>query len=336
LADGGEGSIDIFDSFPGVTTILSKVNNPLGDVIDADYRVLRNRAYIEMSRASGLNLISPSNHSALYSSTFGTGQLILDAIKKDCTEIFLFIGGSATTDGGIGMANALGYRFLDQNGKDLQPIGINLQSIDGIEKPGNLDLNDIKFTTICDVTNPLFGPNGAAQVYAAQKGANSNGIKILDDGLRNLSKIIEKDLGMSIGHIPGSGAAGGLGAGTLAFLNATLESGIAKIMELTDFENVASDADLLITGEGKSDSQSLKGKVISGVSEFAKQHDIPLGLLVGMNQLSVNEEKELGLHFLNDVLSSCSNLEDSLSKALQILETLSCKAIEKFITNFKV
>ncbi len=330
LADGGEGSLTIFDSDPDVEVRKMKVLDPLGREIITDYRIKRNSAFIEMAKASGLALLEESEFNVMKASSYGTGQLIADALDQRCKKIYLFIGGSATNDGGMGIAAALGYRFFDEENRSLESIGKNLIEVSRIEK-NRIDqrLHQISFFTICDVTNPFHGKNGAAHVYAKQKGASAKQIELLDKGLQNLAQIIERDIGKDIAHIRGSGAAGGIGGGSVAFLDAKIRPGIQTVMEMTGFEDACKNADLVISGEGKADQQSRHGKVISGVAALAKKNQIPLGLIVGINELDDTDLIYLNVKVAKDVLSKVGSLERAITSAEKVIEELSFEMIEE-------
>ena len=230
-----------------------------------------------MSSASGLSLLKKEEQNCMNTSSFGTGELIKDAINKGLTTINLYIGGSATNDGGVGIASALGFQFYDRLKKQLSPIGKNLKSIDHIDDSQvNFNFKEITFNVICDVDNPLYGRNGAAFVYARQKGANSLEIKKLDQGLINLQSILIKYNYPNVKNMPGSGAAGGVGGGLVSLLGAKLISGIKNLIEITQVKSKIKDCDIIITGEGKIDLQTEKGKVISGISSLARKYKKPI------------------------------------------------------------
>lgn len=330
LADGGEGSLAIFDGDPYAQIKKIKVSDPLGREITADYRIKAESAFIEMAKASGLALLKKSELNVMKATSFGTGQLIIDALDQGCKKIYLFIGGSATNDGGMGIAAALGYQFLDKENKLLEPAGESLIKVSRIET-NKVDrrLDQISFCTICDVTNPFYGEHGAAYVYAEQKGANAEQIKQLDKGLKNFAEIVKRDLGMDISDIAGFGAAGGIGGGSMAFLKSEIRPGIQTIMEMTGFEKVCKNADLIISGEGKADHQSKHGKVISGVAAFAKKYRIPLCLIVGANELDDADLEYLNVKAAKDVLSRVGSLEKALRNARGLIEELSFEMTEE-------
>ena len=269
VADGGEGTVEAFLYSLGGEKVYCKVKSPLGRDISAYYAILPDgTAVIEMAQASGLCI--EKRNSVMKASTFGTGQLILDALDRNCRKIIIGIGGSATTDGGTGALSALGVKFLDENGKEVTSGGEGLSDIHKIDL-GSLDerIRDCEIKVLCDVKNQLYGKKGAACVFAPQKGANEREVAILDNGLRNLAMMTENVLGKDCSSCEGAGAAGGLGFGLVAFLSAKLERGTDCVLETAAFAEKVKEADLVITGEGKMDSQSLMGKVPFGVANLS-------------------------------------------------------------------
>ncbi len=319
MADGGEGSIDAIQSAIGGELIPMFVKDPLFRNATASYLREGNKAYIEMAAASGLQLVKPGQRNPEYTTTYGTGQLIKHAWKNGCKEIYLFVGGSATNDGGMGMATAFGYNFTDNQGHELPPIGLSLAEIQAISAPEILP--DFELFVVCDVNNTLYGPNGAAHVFGEQKGADE-AMKIrLDEGLENLSERIKSDLGKDVSQVPGGGAAGGIAAGAMAFLNAKILPGAATIMEIVNFRAKLKDADLIITGEGKVDTQTLSGKLISGIAQATKEYKKDLWIICGKNELSVMDHKKLNVAKLYD-LSEISGHEYALSHAASCMHDL--------------
>lgn len=320
LADGGDGSMEVLQAHLELQEIQVEVHNPLGRLIQASYFMSGNTAFVEMAKASGLVLLAKNERNPLKTSTLGTGELIANALAHDAKKIFLFLGGSATNDAGIGIAHALGFRFLNQAGKLLSPIGENLIHIHQIQAPELV--SNIQFFCLCDVKNPLLGKNGASYVYAPQKGANPEQVVELERGMRNFAKQIEKQFAKDIRTIEGGGAAGGIAAGLSALLNAEIKSGIATILELTNFEQHIQAADWVISGEGKLDNQTLEGKAINGVSDLAKQYRKPLVLFVGQHELDEKAEKQLGIIQLYSVLANAENSEDAMQDGARILTDL--------------
>ena len=318
LADGGDGTIDVVKHYLKGDIVKVNVNDPLFRTVEAAYLLSQETriSYIEMAEASGLNLLREDEKNCMLTTTLGTGELIADALQKGAKEIILGIGGSATNDGGIGMASALGFRFLDKNNAVLEPKGENLIHIKTIDSSQvNALLKNVEVKVACDVTNPLYGKNGAAYIYASQKGASNEDLAALDNGLRNYSKIVQRQFGIDTQQIEGAGAAGGMGAGSVVFLNAQLTSGIELIKELADFDTSIKDADWVITGEGKLDDQTLSGKTISGVIKSAKNQNIPVAALCGSVNISVETQKELGLDYAISIVKGISDLEEAMASS---------------------
>ncbi len=283
VADGGEGTVDSFLRARGGEKIQLSVSGPFLEAVDAFYGLLDRgkTAVIEMAAAAGLPLVGEAKD-PLITSTYGVGQLILDAVGRGAEKIILGLGGSATNDGGCGAAAAAGIRFYRASGESFVPVGGTLHLIDRIDASGrSARLKNVEMVAMCDIDNPMFGPRGAAHVFAPQKGADEEAVECLDSGLRHLAELIRRDLGLEVAHIPGAGAAGAMGAGAFAFFGASLEPGIEAVLDTVGFESLAEGADLILTGEGKIDRQSLRGKVVIGVSRRAKKLDIPVVAIVG-------------------------------------------------------
>jgi len=326
LADGGEGAAQILTFHSGGRQIQCQVKDPLFRTVPATYGLSGNgkTAFIEMAQASGLQLLKPEERNPLDTTTFGTGELIADALRRGVHRIVLGIGGSATNDGGMGMATALGWRFLDATGHPLAPVGRNLGRVHRIAGKAEIKA---RIEVICDVDNPLYGPIGAAQVYAPQKGANAAAVAELDAGLTHFAELLKVYSGKAVAHLPGAGAAGGLGAGAMVFLNAQMRPGIEAVMEYTGFESALTGIDLVVTGEGKIDRQTLHGKLISGVCRRAKAHGIPVIAFCGALVASASEIREIGLLAAFPI----SNKPQSLPEALaQTARNLELAAVEVF------
>lgn len=321
MADGGDGSLAVLDYYFDLKTITKTVQDPLGRPIAASYKMQNQTAYIEMATASGLVLLKPEERNCMNTTSYGTGELIADALKKGAKEIYLFIGGSATNDGGIGMAEALGYRFYDVDGNQLAPIGKNLAKIHDIDS-SSLCFNskEVAIKVICDVNNPLYGKNGAAYIYAAQKGASPEDIIQLDNGLKNLGYLFNAYGFESAVKTPGAGAAGGLGGGAMAFLDAQLQSGIQTFLEITNLEKDLKNCDLVITGEGKLDQQTEQGKVISGVCDLAKKHKKRVIAVCGDADLPIAES--LSIEKVYTVRSRSESHDDAMQNATAKLEQI--------------
>lgn len=323
LADGGEGSLDILSEHLELEPIEAIVQDPLFRPVRATYLLGAQKAYVEMARASGLPLLKAEEYSARRTSTYGTGQLIRNAWQRGVRELLLYVGGSATNDGGIGMAEALGYRFLDKKGKRLKPVGEELVRLNRIDTDQLLiDPDLLDSTVVSDVRNPLCGAEGAAWVFGPQKGANEEDVKLLDEGLQRLAGIVKRDLGIEIAELPGAGAAGGLGAGGVAFLGARIRSGIDTMIGITGLLPRLDGVDLIVTGEGMFDQQSLQGKVVAGVAEVAKEHSIPCAVIAGNTSLWPSDYQPLGIRQVYTVMQEGLSLEQAIREAKSRVESL--------------
>ncbi|MEO2061920.1 MAG: glycerate kinase [Christiangramia sp.] len=279
VADGGEGTVEAMVSAKNGHIVSCAVHGPLMQPVQAGYGILEDgkTAVIEMASASGLTLIPEEKRNPMITSSYGTGELIKDALSYGCRKFLIGIGGSATNDGGTGMLQALGYRFLDKSGKELGVGGQILKEIFTIDDSQVLpEVKMAEFIIACDVDNPFSGTNGAAHIYARQKGADGQMVLELDKGLQNFAAVIIRTKNLDVEKIAGAGAAGGIGGGFVAFLNARLKSGIEMVLENIDFKNIISGSDLIITGEGKLDKQTGRGKVPAGVLKVAQVKQIPV------------------------------------------------------------
>lgn len=283
VADGGEGSVDCFLQALGGEKVIVTTNNPFFEPIDSYYGLIDNgrTAVIEMAASAGLPLIEDQKD-PLKASTFGVGELILHAARKGVSKIIMGLGGSCTNDGGCGAACAVGIRFLDEAGNSFIPTGGTLHRIQQLDL-SQIDpmIKSIEFVTMCDIDNPMYGPTGAAAIFGPQKGATPEEIELLDAGVQYLSQIIKQTMGLDLAFVPGTGAAGAMGAGMAAFFHSRLQMGIQTILDTVQFEELAAGTDMIFTGEGKLDSQSLRGKVVIGVARRAKALGVPVTALVG-------------------------------------------------------
>ena len=326
LADGGDGTIEVVRDYLKASPIKVTVKDPLFRDITSGYLLSKDgkTAFIEMSEASGYKLLTKEEMNCMHTTSFGTGQMIVDAIERGAKEIVLGIGGSATNDGGMGMATALGYEFLDVEGKILKPTGENLINVSRIERAKiHKKLNEVQIKVACDVTNRLYGENGAAKIYGPQKGASSKEVEFLDRGLESFAKVLQATFGVNAQNIPGAGAAGGMGAGAVVFLNAGLTSGVELIMEMADFEEALGQADWVITGEGQLDSQTLSGKTINGVIKSAKAKDIPVAAFCGSVNITIEQIEEMGLDYAVSILNQVGDLEKAKATSYKNLELAS-------------
>ena len=320
MADGGDGFASVLQHYLKTDTVICDTVDPLGRSITAFYQWdEKNKiASIEMAVASGLVLLKEKERNPLLTSTFGTGLLIKHAIEKGAAKIILGLGGSATNDGGTGILSALRFQFVNDKGVLLQASGENLLQIKKIITPSVLP--PVKFEIACDVQNILCGPHGAAYVYAPQKGANKEQVELLDRGLRNLADVLNKKTGKDISNEPGTGAAGGIGAGLLTFFDVQMRKGIELIMEACKIEEQLTDADLLITGEGKIDEQSSSGKVVGHMTGLANKYGIPCIAICGSTELGEEAIKKLGLQKVIAIQDATINKEYSMHNAASLLE----------------
>ena len=282
VADGGEGSVDAFLTALGGEKIKVKTKGPWGETVDSFYGLLPDgTAVIEMAASAGLPQVGDRKDPSK-TTTYGVGELILAAAKSGAKKLVIGLGGSATNDAGCGAAAACGVSFFDKEGKTFTPVGETLDQIVRIDVTTmDESVKKLPITAMCDIDNPFYGPTGAAAIFGPQKGADEAMVESLDGKMKSLAAVVEKDLGIGLQSIPGSGAAGGMGGGMKAFFGAKLQMGIDAVLEITGFEKLAENADMIFTGEGKIDTQSLRGKVVIGVARKAKKMGIPVLAIVG-------------------------------------------------------
>ncbi|TDB65139.1 glycerate kinase [Arundinibacter roseus] len=339
LADGGEGTAKALTLQAKGEFITIPVFDPLGRPIDATYGLSpdHSTAFIEMASASGLWLLDLDERDPTQTTSYGTGQLIADALRRGVKKIILGIGGSATNDAGIGMAAALGYRFLNSTGQELPPNGENLINIHSIDcANANPCLDYAKITVACDVTNPLYGHEGASYVYAPQKGATMEKIQLLDKGLFILAKIATKTFGFDVSQEPGSGAAGGVGAGARWFLNATLQPGASIVLTQTRIEDYIKEADLVITGEGKMDKQTLQGKLVKGLAEICQKYEVPVAAVCGTLAISSEDIKKVGLSFAMSAINRPMSLEQAQKETFPLVREATFQLVSLFFHHKKM
>lgn len=280
-ADGGEGTVDCFLEALGGEKITESVAGPLGTSVEASYAVIGKRAIVEMAAAAGLPLVGRKRN-PMVTTTYGVGQQLKSAIEKGVSEIVLGLGGSATNDAGCGCAAAMGVKFFDASGKEFVPTGGTLKDIESIDvSEAKKLINNVKITAMCDIDNPLYGITGAAYIFGPQKGADKKMVEELDAGLVHFAEVVKKCLGLDVANIPGAGAAGGFGAGCVAFFGAELCPGIETVLNTVEFDALLDGADCVFTGEGRIDSQSLRGKVVIGVARRAARKNVPVYAVVG-------------------------------------------------------
>ena len=323
VADGGEGTVDAMVAATGGRRETVVVSGPLGERVEAFYGLTGDgaTAVIEMAAASGLALVPPARRNPLRTSSRGTGELIRAALDAGARRFILGIGGSATNDGGAGMVQALGARLLDAEGRELDGSGGDLARLERIDVSA-LDprLAECRIEVACDVDNPLTGPRGASAVFGPQKGATPEMVQVLDANLAHLARIVERDLGVSVDRVPGAGAAGGMGAAMLAFFGATLKPGIEIVTAAVDLDAHVRDADLVITGEGRIDFQTVHGKTPIGVARVAKRHGKAVIGIAGSLGANVGVVHEHGIDAVFSVLSRPCTLEEALGDAAANVE----------------
>ncbi len=330
LADGGEGTAEaVLHALHG-TRRTCTVHGPLGNPVTCEYGIFDGLktnsipptspatriAIMNMAAASGLTLVDDAERDVLHSSTYGTGEMILDALSQGCEEIYIGLGGSATNDGGMGMAAALGVKFFDENGQELAPVPVSMERIASVDVSGmDARMKQVPITIMSDVRNPLLGEMGATYVYGPQKGITQEQLPIIDNWMKHYIDCVEQCISKGIRTIPGAGAAGGLGAGLLAYGRATMKSGIESILELTDFDALLQDADFVITGEGRMDYQSAYGKVVSGVGMHCKAQGVPCYALVGSIGYGAEALYDYGITSILPTVSGIMTLEEAIANA---------------------
>ena len=334
IADGGDGLFNVFRHVFGGECVTKSVTGPLFTKLDADFLFIpeSRTAVVEMARASGLALLKQEERNARATTSMGTGELALAAIEKGATHIIVGIGGSATNDGGMGFATAMGVKFLDESGKEVRPIGDDLPKVAKIDMSGlKIDPAKITFEAVCDVDNPLTGERGAAAVFGPQKGATPDDVKYLDAGLANLAKRIKECLGKDIDKQPGAGAAGGLGAGLASFVNAALRPGVDVVLDMVGIDKELKDADLAITAEGRIDFQTAFGKGPAGVGGRAKKHGVPCLALAGGLLGDYANLHDIGIDACFSICSGPMTLEDAMKNGSELLANATAQAFRAFL-----
>lgn len=320
VADGGEGTVDAVVAATKGSMETVWIHGPLMELDMASYgRINDNSAVIEMAAASGLPMVPVEKRNPLYTTTLGTGEMIVDALDKGYRDISIAIGGSATNDGGMGAMIALGVKFYDENGEELRGFGEDLERVASIDVSGmHPAVSEATFTVMCDVTNPLTGSDGATYTFGPQKGGDEEILKRLEAGMKNYACVLYLAMGIDADAIPGSGAAGGLGAALKVFLNANLKSGIDTVLDLIAFDSLLDGCDLVITGEGRMDWQSAFGKVPSGVGLRSKAKDIPVIAIVGGMGKGVQNIYEYGVSSIIPTVNGPMALEDAMEHAEEL------------------
>ena len=329
MADGGEGTVQSLVDATGGEILTARVLDPLGNPIDAQYGVLGDgiTAVIEMAAASGLTLVPYDKRDPRITTTYGTGELIRAALAHGCRKLIIGIGGSATNDGGAGMAQALGAKLLTASHEQIERGGGALATLNSIDI-SELDprIPETETVVACDVNNPLTGKEGASHVYGPQKGATPEMIEVLDAGLGHFDKILQRALDKSVNAVPGAGAAGGLGAGLMAFLNASLKSGIEIVTEATQLSKQVVGADLVVTGEGQINFQTVFGKTPVGVAKVAKTQNVPVIAIAGSIADRSDGVYDAGIDAMIDILPEPMALETAIEKATVLVETAAERA----------
>ena len=326
VADGGEGTVAAMVDATGGRRVEVVVTGPLGEPVVACYGLTGdgNTAIIEMAAASGLALVPPHLRNPWKTTSYGTGELVTAALDSGVNHLIIGIGGSATNDGGAGMLQALGVKLLDLSGREIGFGGGKLADLDHIEISGmDMRLKSCRIEAACDVNNPLTGPEGASAVFGPQKGATPEMVTCLDTNLIRYASVINRDLGVQVESIPGAGAAGGMGAALLAFLGAQLRPGIEIVMDAVGLEAAVQDADLVITGEGRIDSQTIHGKTPIGVARMAKRYGTPVIGIAGCLATDVGVVHAHGIDAVFSVLSQTGTIEEALTNAAVNVRTAS-------------
>lgn len=315
LADGGEGTVEALTLGMGGTLQRTEVTGPLGEKIQAQYGILQDKrtAIVEMAAAAGITLVPKEQRNPLYTTTYGVGEILLDAIHKGCRHFIIGIGGSATNDGGLGMLQALGYKLLDNTGAPVPHSALGLAKLSTIDDTAVLpELKGCTFRIACDVTNPLCGPEGCSAVFGPQKGASPDDVKMMDDWLQHYARLSQAKYPHANPHAPGAGAAGGLGFAFLTFTKATLESGIQIVMAETRLEEHIAKADLVVTGEGQLDGQTVMGKAPIGVAQIAKRHKKPVIAFSGCVRPEARLCNEHGIDAFFPILRQVTSLSEAM------------------------
>lgn len=325
VADGGEGTVDCFLQILGGEKISVKTKNPYMEEIDSFYGLAGDLAIIEMAASAGLPLVM-GRLNPLDTTTYGVGELIADAITRGCKKIIIGLGGSCTNDAGAGMAAALGTKFYNANGESFIPVGGTLSKVNSIDKTVTERLvKGLEITGICDIDNPMYGGQGAAYVFGPQKGADQPMIELLDSELRSFAVVIEKTSGVEVADVKGAGAAGGMGAGVIAFLNGQLKQGINTVLDLVEFEKLLDGCDAVFTGEGRLDSQSFSGKVVAGIARRAKPYNVPVIAVVGTMDENMSAIFDEGVTEVYETARGRDNFEEIKANCVEDLRlTLEC------------
>lgn len=320
VSDGGEGAVEVVIPSVQGRIEVKEVHDPLGRKVSAEYGIFKGDCVmIEMAAASGITLVEEEKRDIMRANTYGTGELIHYCLDKGYRKFYVTLGGSATNDGGIGCAAALGIRFLDREGREVSPVPENLKDIWGIDDTGSHPaLKHAEFMVMCDVTNPLTGTKGATRIFGPQKGGTREELMCLEEGMCHYEKILRNYCGYDVGKVPGAGAAGGLGAAMLAFAPARIESGIQVILKILEFEKLLPGTDLVITGEGQVDFQSVFGKVPFGVASLCKKYGIPCVVIAGSLGEGAEKLTGCGVTGMTSILSRPMSLQQAMEQAEEL------------------
>ena len=322
IADGGEGTVDAIMRAAGGTYRQVTVHGPLFEERISSYGIIdQKKVIIEMAAASGLPLVPDKLRDPMKTTTYGTGQLIRDALDLGFRHITVAIGGSATNDGGMGAMIALGARFLDADGRQLKGIGADLYHVSDIDLTHlHPAVKETAFTVMCDVNNPLTGPNGATYTFGSQKGANEVSLSLLETGMKNYAALIKRKFSIDVDSMPGAGAAGGLGAALMVFLNARLRSGIETVLDLIHFDDLLKDVDLVVTGEGRIDWQSACGKVLDGIGRRCQKAGIPAVAIVGGMGRGAEEIYSHGISSILPTINADMDIAEAMHRSAELYE----------------
>ncbi len=333
MADGGEGTVAVLQEILDGAPVTVPTTGPLGGDVEAVYwyDAGRRLAVIESAAACGLPLVPVALRNPMLTSTRGVGTLVADAFGRGAEHLLLTIGGSATVDGGTGLAKALGYRFLNDHGDDLAAGGGSLTELAYVAPPVDRPWLDRRVEVVCDVDNPLLGERGAARVFAPQKGADAAMVELLDMGLANLAAHVKQDLGVDIRTLPGAGAAGGMGGGLAAFLGARLVPGSELIARMTGLAEAIAGADLVITGEGRTDAQSAGGKVCAGVARIAGEQNVPCVVLAGAVEGDLTALQQAGVTAVHCITPAGQDLETAMRRAPDNLAAAAASVVQDLL-----
>ncbi|MCD8220813.1 MAG: glycerate kinase [Clostridiales bacterium] len=322
IADGGEGTVDAVIAVTKGEICKVKVHGPLMEEAEASYGIFHgDSAVIEMAAASGLPMVPTEKRNPLNTTTYGTGELIKDALDKGLRKLSIAIGGSATNDGGMGAMRALGIRFLDKDGKELEGIGSDLAKVEDIDISGlHPAVAETQFTVMCDVNNPLTGPDGATYTFGKQKGGTPEILDEMEAGMKHYAAVMRDKLGLDVENRAGAGAAGGLGAALCGYLNANLKSGIETVLDLIGFDELLEGVDLVVTGEGRIDWQSAFGKVPSGVGMRCKNKGIPAVAIVGGMGKGADKIYEFGVESIVPTINGTMEIEEAIERAVELYQ----------------